>query len=165
MNIHMSISILRKTEVPTKRAEVPSIMAEANLTMNPGRPLPPEADTSHRSISTIITAAGMKDSRDRAYMLCCPSMTLSNAASQKYRGGLSAYGSPWFVSVNIFPSEIISSTIFRYRSSLAGVKSLRAISGVKVKNMRTAATRAGCDFMNVFIVLLIFWSFSLFCRS
>ena len=83
MNMHISISILRNTDVPRKRAEVPSIRDEANLVRKPGLPVVPEADTAHLSMTVIITAAGMNDSIDRAGMECPPKIVFRSIMSQK----------------------------------------------------------------------------------
>lgn len=148
MNIHIIISILRNKDVPRKRAEVPSIMDEANLERNPESP---DADAYHLSITDMITVAGMNERSESANMQCLPKTVRRSIISQKYNGGLSAYGSPWLVNVKRCPSARASSAILRYLNSLPGVKSLMAIIGASAMNIRMAADAAGYLRKNFFM--------------
>ena len=95
MNMVMSISIRNMMAVPTNIADVPSITAAANLSVQEKR-MVVCADTSisHLSITPMITSAGMNEKRLSRKKLYSPETSLESITSHKYRGGLSEYGSP-----------------------------------------------------------------------
>ena len=88
MNIVISISILSTMAQARKKALLRSIMLF--MVSSQWRSF-----LTHLFITPTVMNAGMREKRERKNITCFPKMSLPNVTIHRYKGGLSAYGSPW----------------------------------------------------------------------
>ena len=84
MNMVISMSIRNMTEVPANMADVPSIIAAANLSSHVNLIVVcPATRTSQRSITPMVTSAGMNDIRMSTNMSWPPEMRRESITSHR----------------------------------------------------------------------------------
>ena len=66
-----------------------------------------------RSMTSAVSNAGMSENSDSSHIRCLPAIIRQSMTIQRYSGGLSAYGTPWFVKVKKLCERRASSAMLR----------------------------------------------------